>query len=212
VLYTVRMDGTEVHSLPYLIYEYPHSAKFHCPSWSPDGDRIAFVQQYAALWNTRADGSDPLRLFEGPVLCSSWSPDGKRIAFVSDSGYLPETDVHRSEIYLINPDGSDLVGLTEPPNSDENPVWSPDGSRIAFVSTRDGNPEIYLMQADGSGVVRLTADAGNDHYPTWSPDGERLAFVSDRGGNGDVYVIGADGSGLRQLTHSAADEYAPAWR
>ena len=66
-----------------------------------------------------------------------------------------------------------------PPFYDTDPSWSPDGSRIAFVSYRDGNrPEIYVMNRDGSGQIRLTDNPAIDHSPSWSPDGSRIAFVS----------------------------------
>src|SRR6185436_15955834 len=59
--------------------------------------------------------------------------------------------------------------------------WSPDGSSIAFVSSRDGNREIYLVRPDGSGLERLTNDPANDDIPKWSPDGKRIAFQAVRG-------------------------------
>ena len=62
-------------------------------------------------------------------------------------------------------------------SADRAPAWSPDGTRIAFVSDRDGGfPELYLMNADGSGVTRLTNNAFVDGNPSWAPDGSRLVF------------------------------------
>ena len=66
------------------------------------------------------------------------------------------------------------------------PAWSPDGGKIAFVSTRDGNPEIYVMNADGTGVVNLSTNAASDLGPAWSPDGTRLAFHSNQIGRAHV--------------------------
>ena len=62
------------------------------------------------------------------------------------------------------------------------PAFSPDGTKIAFVSLENGaaNPEIYVMDADGSGRTRLTTSAGNDFDPAWSPDGTKIAFMSNR--------------------------------
>ena len=62
------------------------------------------------------------------------------------------------------------------------PVFSPDGTRIAFVSNRDGNPEIYVMNRDGSNVRRLTNHPAGEMTPTWSPNGTQIAFTSDRAG------------------------------
>jgi TolB protein len=81
------------------------------------------------------------------------------------------------------------------------PRWSPDGTRIAFVSERDGDPEIYLMNPNGTGRVRLTHAAGRDAHPL-PPDGRRLVFQSPRANGEDtnLYVMDTSGADLRQLT------------
>jgi Tol biopolymer transport system component len=74
------------------------------------------------------------------------------------------------EIYVMNADGSGQTNLTNHPALDMDPSWSPDGTRIAFSSTRDdGNGEIYVMNADGSGQTRLTNNPAPDWYPSWGP-------------------------------------------
>ena len=83
---------------------------------------------------------------------SAVTPGISQIAFASDR------DDTFFEIYLTDADGSNTVRLTNIGAFDENPDWSPDGSKIAFVSTRDGNQEIYVMDADGTGLTRLTTD------------------------------------------------------
>ena len=91
-------------------------------------------------------------------------------------------------------------------------MFSPDGTRLAFTSNRDGNPEIYVMNLDGSGLRRLTNHPGIDATPTWSPTGTQIAFTSDRGGAPSIYVVGVDGLGLRRLTfeHSDRATWSPA--
>ena len=69
----------------------------------------------------------------------------------------------------MNADGSGQANLTKNPVGDEFAAWSPDGRRIAFQSTRDGNDEVYLMNADGSGLTNLTKNPVVDHFPAWSP-------------------------------------------
>src|SRR5438552_15997250 len=101
---------------------------------------------------------------------------------------------------------------------DSQPVWSPDGSRIAFYSDRnfnlpdrDDNVDIYVMAPDGSGLTRLTNDPASDAFPYWSPDGQRLAFYSERDGQGDVYIMNADGSGVKRVTDDAALDIPYGW-
>jgi dipeptidyl aminopeptidase/acylaminoacyl peptidase len=99
-------------------------------------------------------------------------------------------------------------------SQDTDAAWSPDGTRIAFTSARDGgNEEIYLMNADGSGQVRWTVSAGIDREPAWSPDGTRIAWSSDRGGdNTEIWSARLDGSDLRQHTlNGAVTDDQPEW-
>ena len=118
------------------------------------------------------------------------------------------------EILVMNVDGSmrDAHNLTNNPADDLSPVWSPDGSRIAFLSSRGGNrANIYVMNADGSGLRRLTADSVFVAYPySWSPDGSRLAFAGGQY-TGHIFVVTADGSSLTRLTSDTAADGSPAW-
>jgi hypothetical protein len=93
-------------------------------------------------------------------------------------------------------------------------VYSPDGARVLFDSTRDGNTEIYVLDLATSEERRLTNDAGEDWGATWSPDGTQVAFNSDRTGTMDVYVMAADGADVRQVTHAAEPwigNLTPSW-
>ena len=88
-------------------------------------------------------------------------------------------------------------------------VFSPDGSKIAFYSSRDGNFEIYTMNADGTNPTRLTNNAANDFGPSWSPDGSKIVFNSSRDGNFEIYTMNADGTSPTRLTNSSTFEAAP---
>ena len=90
------------------------------------------------------------------------------------------------------------------------PAWSPDGSKLAFTSNRDGNAEIYVMNRDGSGVQRLTNHPSIDVTPTWSPTGTQLAFTSDRSGTPQIYIVNADGTQLQQITRESYCD-RPTW-
>jgi TolB protein len=90
------------------------------------------------------------------------------------------------EIYFIEPNGSGLSRLTDHPETDTDPAWSPDARQIAFISRREGTNDICLINADGSGFSILVPDPHETYYdefmPTWSPDGQSLALITDRFG------------------------------
>ena len=81
------------------------------------------------------------------------------------------------EIYIMNPDGSEQVNLTQHPAEDLEAVWSPTGEQILFVSDRDGVRDLYLMDADGANVQRVFKKETYRESPTWSPDGKQIAYV-----------------------------------
>jgi len=132
-------------------------------------------------------------------------------AATGELAYVVGTAPGIRHIYIINVTGNRVRRLTANNASDEDPAWSPDGTRIAFSTDRDGNREIYVTDADGSNAVRLTNDAGEDYEPAWSRDGLRIAFVSDRTGDPEIFSINADGSNVLRLTTSDAQEAAPSW-
>ena len=87
------------------------------------------------------------------------------------------------EIYMMNPDGSEQVNLTQHPDADMTAMWSPTGDQILFVSNRQGTRvwDLYLMDADGSNVRRVFKKKSKIGRvtPTWSPDGKRFAYIYD---------------------------------
>ena len=105
-----------------------------------------------------------------------------------------------------------ISGQQRPPASIRNsdPAWSPDGSKIAFMSDRDNDIEIYVMEANGSHQKRLTNAPGRDAHPSWSPDGSKIYFQSPRSDPmPQIYVMNADGSGQKQLTQNAGFSGVP---
>ena len=117
------------------------------------------------------------------------------------------------EIYVMDADGGNQDNLTNHPAYDRLPDWSPDGTKIAFASRRNGDVyQIYVMDADGKNPIRLTDGPRRKEDPDWSPDGQQIAFTSWRDDwNWDIYAIGADGQGLKRVTHDLAYKSRPAF-
>jgi serine/threonine-protein kinase len=165
------------------------------PSWSPDGQQIAFVGQDDRLYTMNIDGTEVIPLTQGSGRDPSWSPDGTRITF---------WDVDQG-MWMINKDGSGLIRLIDDAQW-AAPMWSPDGQLIAFAGGWDGG--IFVMNVEGSEVTRLT-DFGMN--AVWSPDGTQIAFESSRDGNSEIYIMDADGSNPVNITKHLADDSFPSW-
>jgi Tol biopolymer transport system component len=185
------------------------------PSFSPDGTKIAFNSDRDGppqIYVMDADGSNVVRVTddEGWNAVPAWSPDGKKIAYTCDPmSSLFSTGSLVSQIRVINVDGSNMEKISR--KNDSSPAFSPDGEKIVFESSRDGNYEIYVMNADGTNQQRLTNNSFVDFSPSWSPDGKKIVFTSDRDGNRKIYVMNADGSNIRKLTENSYQERRPKW-
>jgi Tol biopolymer transport system component len=210
------------------------------PSFSPDGSKIVFVntrfpiapgelEEFPSglpgtngLYVMDANGENRRRVLnpgDDPVEDPVFSPDGSRIAFIRDVG----DTVDSPELHVINLDGSNervltqkrpVAGTTE---SDANPAWSPDGSRIAFERSTLARTGIWTIGADGQVETQLTSQWANpgqarDSGPDWSPNGSRIAFRAQaQGENGDIHVMDADGRNRTRLTSDPLDEGDPAF-
>jgi Tol biopolymer transport system component len=117
-----------------------------------------------------------------------------------------------SDIWLMQADGTHQQQLTHISGVNAAPTWSPDGKRIAFLSTRGGRAlHIYVIGANGKGLRRLTTNRDNASDPSWSPDGKRIAFVGFRAGGQQIYLMNANGSHIRRLTRSQDEVETPHW-
>jgi TolB protein len=166
------------------------------PSWSPDGFTFAFASRkegdrVSRIYVGNQLGENPIGLaFQG--VYPATMPDGRLVV----KGCTPPGDCG---IFVMGPRGGGEKKIADH-FSDTAPAPSPDGSKIAFMSSREGNNyEIWVMNADGSNPKRLTENNNNDGLPTWSPDGQSIAFASDRGGAWAIWVMNADGSNQRKL-------------
>jgi TolB protein len=158
------------------------------------------------------DGANSFRLTNTTTLNITpvWAPNNQAIAYTS---YRPSgasgMGVYRDVVisYLQTGDRKDLKG--DPQHQNYLPIYSPDGTKIAFTSDRDGNPEIYVVNSDGSGLRRMTNNPAIDVTPTWSPSGNQLAWVSDRTGSPHIYIMNADGTGQKSIISEYCDR--PTW-
>ncbi len=125
---------------------------------------------------------------------------------VASSRAFPNTP-GKFQLYAVERSNlAQLTKLTPDTTSASDPAFSPDGSRIAFVSQRDGNAEIYVMNADGTGATRLTNDPQPDGRPGFTPDGQAVVFHSARtAGKQQIWVVNVDGTGLTQLTRDSVN-------
>ena len=151
------------------------------------------------------------RLTSGPWddITPALSHDGRQVAFASNrNGYW--------DLYLLDLPSGQLERLTDSPEYEAAPSWSPDGLWIAYEAYQDENLEILIQPVTGAGEpVRLTNQASADHSPAWSPNGRIIAFVSDRSGESEIWLADldkAESERYQNLSRNpAGQDYHPAW-
>ena len=158
------------------------------------------------------DGVAPVRLNAGNVSREpSPSPDGTQFVFTVRQ-LLPSGE-WQNDLYIVNRNGMNMRWLTRLPGAEDQPEWSPDGTRILFRHTLDNTTDLFLINVDGTGLTNLTnglpVTMTDKRDPTWSRDGTRIAFIGAVAGQHKVWVMDADGANARQVTTDAGFDMTP---
>ena len=230
-LYVVRPSGSGLSRIVGAAKDVDTTV-ITSPSWSPDGDQIAFGKYVVRDGQSRQsiliidrDGSESTKIFVADpgqsIAQIEWSPDGTRIGFILVDvvpGTSNESDFIM-RLYTMDPDGTDAVAITDENDQVVSFSWSPDSRQMVFTlqslaSKQRFAYDLFTMNADGTGVKALTEN-GRSMDPAWSPDGTRIAFVSYDTGSSfrqrDLYVMNSDGSETMQLLASTQTEVSPEW-
>jgi Tol biopolymer transport system component len=189
--------------------------------FAANGSLLAYVVEENATSKSldfvRPDGTGR-REFVPPGVCCiglpSLSPDGSQVAYYAYPHQQGENGAG-AEVYVAPTDGSGAaINVSNNPGDDTWPVWSPDGTTIAFVSSEPGGSfgrgSIHVVKADGSGQTALTPADGPAWGPAWSPDGTRIAYSGVVGVDAHIFVANADGSGRTDVTPNR-DSSRPTW-
>jgi TolB protein len=151
------------------------------------------------IWVMDYDGASQKQVsfLRSISLTPRWSPDATRIAFTC---YAPAGGVISAQLCVHSMLTGKLVAFPRWRGTNSSPAWSPEGSKIMFMSSMYGDPELFLCDSDGGHLKRITYSAGVDTSPAWNPKtGQQVAFVSDRSGVPQLYLMNADGSNPEKI-------------
>jgi TolB protein len=174
------------------------------PSWSPDGDSLAyvsfenkrpeiFIQHLPTARRSKVTG------FKGINGAPSWSPDGKTLALVLSKDGSPD-------IYTLDVATKKLTRLTQHRSIDTEPVWMADGEKLVFTSDRSGAPQLYEIPASGGKPHRLTFEGSYNSAADLSPDGKNIVMVYGQGGRYRIAQLERETGNLLMLTDNNLDE------
>ena len=190
----------------------------HALSWSPDGEKIAFVgekkeKDYLCITNLRKRKLKKLRLPMEVLRSPCFSHKGDRIVFVGMEGGI-------NNLYLVDANGKNLAKLTSDEFDEDYPIFSPDDKKIAYISEREKQKDLFLLDLETFAITRLTSTSSDEMDPCWSPDGDSIIYIGDYGGIYNIYrmdvshfpeEIGGDGLDLDifQLTDVKVGVFTP---
>jgi tetratricopeptide (TPR) repeat protein len=176
-----------------------------------DGDVGLYIMPPSGKWVRRfpdryLDEYDHLREQE------RYAPGGKARVYAEGVGEEEQVQLFIWR-YDIPQEWGPRRQLTDAPQPDYDPVWSPTGEWIAFVSERTGNDEIWIIRPDGTGLKQLTRNTWEwDKHPSWSPDGKQIVFWSNRKtGRKQIWLMNADGSDQHNISNNKWNDWDPIW-
>jgi Tol biopolymer transport system component/DNA-binding winged helix-turn-helix (wHTH) protein len=180
-------------------------------AWTSDGHDIVFANagwpvNAGWLWKIPLRGGEPERLQFGQEGTEP-SIRGNRLVYVRQTANL---SIWKRKLNSVLPAGPPERFISST-RMESGPQFSPDGSKIAFESTRSGAYEVWMCRSDGSGLVQLTHFNSVTGTPRWSPDGQQIAFDSRAAGNADIFVVDSQGGPPRKLTSELSNEVVPSW-
>jgi TolB protein len=178
------------------------------PSLSPDGRYLAytdFTSGRPSLYiKNLAEKKTSVANKSGVSIAPCWRNNNEVATTLSFEG--------DQEIYLLKADGTISRRVTNSRGIDVSPTFSPDGSKMAFVSSRNGQPQIFIQDLQSGQARRLTFSGRYNTQPSWSPAGDKIAYSTMvNNGEIDVFVINANGSDLKQLTRKSGENEHPSW-
>jgi TolB protein len=183
------------------------------PAWSPAGGFLAYTSYQSGfpdiyVVNLGQVGQPPARPARGTSeihnQMAAWSPDGTKLAFMST-----RAGPGRSDIWIVNRDGSGLQNLTNNKSLNWAPAWSPSGTQIVFGSDRAGSKQLYIINVNGTGLDRLEIPSSDMDRPTWSRE-DFIAFTMATGAGYDIALYDLRTRQTRVLTDGLGQNESPA--